>query len=275
VAFLARARSWFGALLRNPYFWGGLVVLVGLGVGAYLAFDRYLMPLYTRHDASVQVPDVTSMPVEEAEATLDARDLTAQRQQGRYNPNVPRGTVVDQTPLPGRDVKPGRRVYLTVNSGEVPYVQVPDVGGLSVREAQNQLRSRNLGVGSTQPDTAAAPYPNTIVRQDPRPGDSLRAGEPVDLWFSPGLSPERVTVPRVTGLTVAAARDSLRRQRLRFVVVRERAAAQEGGAARDDDLADEAVAKARVQRQGRPPGSRVQAGTEIRLFVAPDSTQAP
>ena len=244
-----------------------------LGAGAYLAFDRHLMPLYTRHDASVQVPDVTNMPVEEAEAALDARNLRTQRQQGRYNPNVPRGTVVDQTPLPGRDVKPGRRVYLTVNSGEVPYVQVPDVSDLSVREAQNQLRSRNLSVGSTQPDTAAAPYANTIVRQDPEPGDSLRAGEAVNLWFSPGLSPERVTVPRVTGLTVAAARDSLRRQRLRFVVLRERASVEE--AAPDERPPSEVPGQARVARQGRRPGSRVQAGTEIRLFVAPDSARTP
>ena len=264
--------SWLRALLQNTYFWGGLSGLLLLGVGAYFLFDAVLMPSYTRHGVSVQVPNVESQSFLEAKRRVENQDLQVKRQVGRFNPNVPRETVVDQNPPPSSDVKPGRRVYLTVNAGEAPVVDIPDLNGISVREAKNRISSLGLSVGTVEPDSLPSPYPNTITRQRPEPGDSLKTGGTVDLWYSRGLGTDTVQVPSIAGRTVKRARGLLRAQKLRAIVVDPRTADPPDSARQPTDTSS---SRRFVQRQGRAPDTKVRAGTEIRLFTTDDSTAVP
>ncbi|WP_263787648.1 PASTA domain-containing protein [Salinibacter grassmerensis] len=264
--------SWLRALLQNTYFWGGLSGLLLLGVGAYFLFDAVLMPSYTRHGVSVQVPNVESQSFLEAKKRVENQDLQVKRQVGRFNPNVPRETVVDQNPPPSSDVKPGRRVYLTVNAGEAPVVDIPDLNGISVREAKNRISSLDLSVGTVEPDSLPSPYPNTITRQRPEPGDSLKTGGTVDLWYSRGLGTDTVQVPSIAGRTVKRARGLLRAQKLRAIVVDPRTADPPDSARQPTDTSS---SRRFVQRQGRAPDTKVRAGTEIRLFTTDDSTAVP
>ena len=266
-----RLRDWFRALATNPYFWGGMAALFVIGVGTYVFFDDYLMPDYTRHGVSVQVPDVENLEFEQAQSLVSAQGLQVERQEGRYNPNVPQGRVVDQNPPPNTGVKPGRRVYLTVNSGEAPTVSLPDLTGTSLREARNRLTSLGLQVGRVRVDSIPSPYPQTVTRQRPAAGDSLKQGKTVDLWYSEGLGSQQVTVPNVRGLRVERARRQLLRQKLRYVVIDPNAATDDEGAEAGETSA---TAAARwVRQQGQAPGSTVRAGTEIRLFTTSDSTE--
>jgi beta-lactam-binding protein with PASTA domain len=267
------AVEWLRLLGRNRYFWGGMGVLFTVGLIAYLIIDGMILPSYTRHDVSIQVPNVESLPYEKAEAQLSKRDLQVQRQVGRYNPNVDTGIVVDQTPLPTSNVKPGRRVYLTVNSGTIPTVQLPDLTGMSVREARNRVTSLGLDVGTVQEDSIPSPYANTITKQEPAPGDSLQRGKPVALWYSTGLGETQVEVPNVVGQTVDVAQQFLLRRELRSVVV-DTSMVDDEDASEDTAPADSSAKDLFVRRQGRPPGSSVRAGTEIRLFTTTDSESA-
>jgi beta-lactam-binding protein with PASTA domain len=264
------AVAWLRALGENVYFWGGAGVLFLLCFGVYLVVDAVIMPSYTRHDVSTQVPNVENLPYEEAKERLQDRDLQVERQVGRYNPNVDTGLVVDQTPLPSSKVKPGRRVYLTVNAGEIPTVQIPDLNGMSVREAKNRISSLGLQVGRVQEDPIPSPYAQTITKQTPSPGDSLQEGEAVHLWYSTGLGESQVEVPNVVGERVETAQQRLLERELRHVVVdtstTTEASSQDGGTGSGSELF--------VLRQGHSPGSSVPAGTEIRLFTTNDSTEA-
>ncbi|WP_103030167.1 PASTA domain-containing protein [Salinibacter altiplanensis] len=264
--------GWLRTLLRNTYFWGGLGGLLVLGVAAYVLVDALLMPSYTRHGVSVQVPDVERQSFLTAKERVENHALQVKRQVGRFNPNVPRETVVDQNPPPRSDVKPGRRVYLTVNAGEAPVVNIPDLNGISVREAKNQVASLGLNVGGVEPDSLPSPYPNTITRQRPRPGDSLKTGGTIDLWYSTGLGTDSVQVPGVAGRTVEQARRRLRAQKLRAIVVAPRTPDTPNS---DAQPADTSSPQRFIQRQGRPPETKVRAGTEIRLFATDDSTAVP
>jgi beta-lactam-binding protein with PASTA domain len=166
-------------------------------------------------------------------------------------------------------------VYLTVNAGEVPSVMVPDLNGLSVRQAKNRITSLQLQVGAVQADPIPAPYPNTITKQEPTPGDSLKQGEPVDLWYSTGRGTEEVTVPRVVGQTVAAARDQLLNQKLRFVMVSEGDATTEDEGTEGASSSEPNLNALYVQRQEPSSGATVRAGREIRLITTSDSTTVP
>lgn len=276
---LLNAWRWLRALGRNPYFWGGTAVLLFVSAVVYVSFNAYLMPSYTRHDVSVDVPNLENRPFEEAADVVEAYGLQPQRQVGRYNPNVPQDVVVDQNPPPASAVKPGRRIYLTVNSGRVPTVKLPDLSGTSTREAKNRLTALGLEVGDVQADSVPSPYPNTVTRQRPEPGDSLKKGNAVDLWYSEGLGTTYAQVPDLRGLPVDVAKQRLMSRKLRSVVVGARSGRQETSNADSDDvraLEDSSSASVRlfVRDQGRESGARVRVGTEIRLFTTTDSTQA-
>jgi eukaryotic-like serine/threonine-protein kinase len=237
------------SLLSNRYFWGGFSALLVLGGILYILINYLIMPLYTRHDVSVTMPDVTNMSANEAERILAQRGLRVQYSEHRFTAGAPRDVVIDQSPAPNARVKPGRRVYISVNTGDVPQVTVPHLEGFSLREATSRLRAAGLRVAETRPDTIPAPYPNTITRQDPRAGAVLSQGQSVRLWYSTGLGQSFVEIPDVTGLTVEEASELLLSAILRSVVI---------GDAEEGQI---------VARQSRPPGTRVREGFEIRLFV--------
>lgn len=264
--------DWLRTLGQNLYFWGGIGGVLLLGLLAYVLIDAVIMPSYTRHGVSVQVPNVEGQPFEKATKLVENRNLQVQREVGRYNPRVDLGTVVDQNPPPKADVKPGRRVYLTVNAGEVPMVSLPDLNGISVREAKNRVSSLGLVVDTVKADSIPSPYPNTVTRQNPAPGDSLEQGSEVVLWHSTGLGADTVRVPSVVGRSVEEAKRRLLRHDLRSIVV------EPLGTEAEETTSSGAASPGMrrfVRRQGRAPETRVRAGTEIRLFVTDDSTSVP
>ncbi len=250
---LSDVGTYVRSLAQNKFFWGGLAIIAGVLLGLFFVVDRLALPSYTRQGTSVTVPSVLNQPFEQAEAELEQRDLTVEMVVQRYNANFPRDVVIDQNPPPDARVKPGRHVYVTVNSGELNRVMIPDLQGLSLREAINRLRSRGLLVSETVPDSIPAPNANTVTRQYPAAGDSLTEGSSVRLWYSTGLGRAYVTIPEVIGLSVAEAQALLLESKLRYVVI-----GMEEGA----DVSEEIV-----QRQSREPGTSVREGFEIRLYL--------
>ena len=251
TSLLRRTRLYLRELLTNLYFWGGLAVLTLVLTGILLLFNAWIMPGLTRHSVAVNVPDVRQQPFEEAARILRAYDLHPETEVQRFNPNLPRDVVVDQNPVPNTSVKPGRHIYLTLNSGTAPTVQVPSVNGLSLREAKNRIISVGLQVEKTLPDSIPAPHPNTVTRQDPRPSTVVPQGSSVSLWYSTGLGEAYVNIPNVTGLTIDVAKRLLLEQKLRGEVIGE----------------VEDAATQQVMRQSQPAGTRVREGFEVRLFL--------
>lgn len=267
-AFFRQAKRALRSLATNAYFWSGLAALLLLLLGAYFLFNSVLMPNYTRHDASVTVPRVVNQPVDQARQELEAEGLRVEQNTQRYSPDLPRDVVADQNPAPNSSVKPGRRVYLTVNSGETPSVKLPALKGTSLREARNRLRAVGLEADDLRVDSIPSPYPNTVTRQEPAPGDSLPKGASVTLWYSQSNEDAPyVTVPDVTGQTVRAAQQALLDRRLRSVVVSTGEAEGE----------TENIESQTVGRQSREPGTSVREGFELRLFIGEpgDAEDAP
>lgn len=247
--FLKKPVDYVVSLIRNPLFWGGVTFFGAVGIAGLVFFNAVLMPAYTRQEVSISVPNVQLMPFEQASRIIEANDLRPERIVQRFNPSVPRDVVVDQNPPPEAQVKPGRHIYLSVNSGSVPTVTVPRVEGLALREAKNRMINAGLKVTSERPDPIPSPYENTVTRQSPNAGETVDRGSEVTLWYSTGLGSDYVEVPDVVGLTVTDARQALMDRKLRSVVV------------------DAVSGSDTVSRQSRTPGTRVRQGFEIRLFA--------
>lgn len=254
---------WLRRLVGNRYVWGGLGVLFIIGLAGYFLFNHIVFPSYTRHGVAVTVPDVMNQPVAEAVRMLEAGDFRVEQNPPRFNPQIERDVILEQIPKAGAEVKPGRRVFLTVNSGRPKMVPIPDLvrEGASLREAVSQLSARGLQV-QVVADSVPSPYPNTVTRQRPAAGDSVQVGGEVTLWYSTGLGEQYVTLPDLVGLPVNEARARLDANRLRFLIFRE----QEDGDA-TTDIDDDELRDLVVVRQSREAGTRVREGFELRLFV--------
>jgi len=241
--------------LSNPFVWAGLVSLGAVSALVYLVVNVWVMPAFTRHDVSVTVPDVINSSEREARASLESAALQVETVILR-KPNLPRDVVIDQNPPPFAEVKPGRRVYLTINTGDTTTVVVPRVESFGIRQAQNMLMQADLIVGSVQPDSIPSVYKDIITQQDPPAGERVAPGTTVHLLFGTGLGATNVLVPDVSGMHPDDARILLLDMRLRSIVI--------------DDTRDDSL---RIVTQSPAAGTSVREGYEVRLFLRDPDTE--
>lgn len=189
---------------------GGLVV-----VGALFLFvmNSYVMPAYTNYDEGITVPDVARVSLKEAEQRLKDCNLRYEVADRRANSAYPANYVVDQTPSPTEIVKPGRKIYLTVNTATNPKVKVPDVVNLSKRNAEIQLQNYGLKVGTISFESSR--FKNSVLRQSVKAGKVVPKGTMVDLAVSDGLGEKMVDIPNIKGLRLSEAQQKLQQVGLR------------------------------------------------------------
>lgn len=249
------------SILLDRALWTGLFgIAVGLVVGVLL-FNYAVMPIWTRHDASVSVPDVHEMSSSEAERAFVLAGLEGEMREQPYNPNLQADLVVDQSPAADTQVKPGRRIYYYINASPKELVAMPDVVTLSEGAARPQIEDVGLSVGRVELDSVRTPYENTVTRQLPSPGRRIPRGTRVQLWLSRGVDNSRqVTVPDVLGMTPAAARLAIRQSGL--YVDSPRA------------TGDEVTSQSPERGAKANPGEEVTIQASQRTRVEPDTTEA-
>jgi beta-lactam-binding protein with PASTA domain len=140
----------------------------------------------------VRVPELTGMRLSEATAALEAAGLTHEVE--RMSSDQPPETVIDASHPAGDWTLKGRSVVLTVSRGP-PLTTVPDLAGMDLSAAREDLENANLLVGDIAFVFSPEP-PETVVGQEPGPGRA-RQGVPVNLTVSRG--PEVVEIPKVVG----------------------------------------------------------------------------
>ena len=253
--------SFIRSLLTNAFLGIGLALLIFLAVGTYLLIDKVIMPAYVGYDEFVTVPDVHELPIEDATLKLESMDFSVEVESGRFNPQIPRDVVVDQNPKANFQVKPGRRVYLTINTGATPESTVPKLDGISLKEALNRLHAAGLRAEERdiQPDSIPHPYENMVTKQFPEAGRIVTEGSRVRLWYSTGLGTAYVSVPNLKGMSVREAQQFLLNRKLRSVVL--------GG---DGSAVVESMP---VFDQSHSEGTRIKEGSEIRLFIKMDNEE--
>lgn len=131
----------FFAKFTGRYLWGNFLAMIILGAslvyGALWGIDYY-----TNHGVEVSVPNLHGMQQSVAERRLKACGLNCAVSDSGFVRNQPPGTVLEQSLVAGTKVKPGRIIYITINSGNMPTILLPDLAdNSSLREAQTKLTS--------------------------------------------------------------------------------------------------------------------------------------
>ena len=123
----------------NRFFWLNILAMPVMLIILVFVTLRWL-DAYTRHGEGVMVPDVKHKPVAEALSILEAQDLQGQVADSTYVKTLPPGCVLEYNPPMNQKVKKGRIIYLTVNTQNVPLMDLPDVAdNSSLREAEARL----------------------------------------------------------------------------------------------------------------------------------------
>ncbi|RKY64432.1 MAG: hypothetical protein DRP99_02135 [Candidatus Latescibacterota bacterium] len=196
--------------------------LTALALGAVLAallgmltLDLVVLPVITKHGRSLEVPDVTDRPLEEARKILSEKGFRVRIEEERYDPYVPKGCIISQRPEPFSKAKLGRRIYLVVSKGR-PLREVVDVCGVSVRQAKLRLEQAGLRLGEMKEVPSSVPK-GVVIGQAPKAGTEVPEGTRVDLIVSSGLGPKRM--PDLVGMPLEEAEEVLEREGLPFRVV--------------------------------------------------------
>lgn len=192
----------------KKYPWA-LHLLIMVGVSAVILVLVFVfIRIYARQGAESEIPDMVGMSIEEAMAN-DAIGLEFVVQDSIFREGEAGGTILTQDPKGGTMVKSGRKVYLSITSYSADDAILPELAGLSVRQAVSELYGIGLSVGKLT--FVEDPYKNSVVDQSCK-GKSLYAGQQiargsvVDLVVGSGDGTGSNSVPFVIGKTADRAR---------------------------------------------------------------------
>ena len=129
---------------------------------------------YTEHGVAIVVPDITGLQEQEAINKLTQYKLIGIADDHVYIKGVPYGEITAQRPAANAKVKHGRKVYLTVSSGNHPMIAIPDIAdNSSLRQAESRLRAAGFKLAPN--DTIAGDLEWVYgIRYD---GRELQSGE--------------------------------------------------------------------------------------------------
>jgi len=99
--------------------------------------------------------------------------------------NYPKDMIFDQQYVEGTKLKKGETIKVFISSGQTEgTIEVPDLIGKSLSEAQKILSDSSLTVGKITYQISNTLLPNTVLDQYPVPGNKLNPGEKVDLFIT-------------------------------------------------------------------------------------------
>ena len=157
----------------------------------------------------VEVPDVVGMSKDEALQTLARAQMQVSVTEAPSD-DVAAGNVVSQSPKAGQQVPVDTEVGIVVSTGQ-GNVSVPNVAGLPVAEAEQELK--DIGLTPEPVDAYDATVPaDMVISQSPPSGASVAPGTPIVLLVSQGPAPagaETVEVPNVVGKALSDATTAL------------------------------------------------------------------
>ena len=256
---------------KNPF----LTILKHMCVIAVFALvlvfgARIFLNLFTRHGRELVVPDFSNLTVVEAEHLARKNHLRVAVTDSVYLKRMKKGAVYRQSPAPGGRVKKDKRITLTINAKIGKMVTMPDLVGLSMRQAKAELLSRGLVLGKLVyvQDMAT----NNVLKQiagaeEILPGTKLESEMVIDLVVGLNGYDAVTYVPDVMGLKCISAVGAIHDNSLNIGALRYDESVKDY----DDSL------NAMVWRQSPEPSDSISVamGSDVALYLTLDEHKIP
>jgi eukaryotic-like serine/threonine-protein kinase len=200
----------FRFLTRKPL-WVNIVAVVLITAILIFIFLGSL-DWITQHNQYAKVPSIVGKNVDEARRMLEAQGFEVEIQDSLYIDTVPKLAVVKQSPEGDATVKIHRTVYLTLNRAQPPMVEMPNLVGFSIRNAEMYLENLGLHVGDTtfRPDIAKNAVLEQLYNGEPvKAGTKVFMGSSISFVLGDGIGNTEMNVPDVIGKTYSEAKQIL------------------------------------------------------------------
>ncbi len=225
--------SFMRSVIKNM---GALILsaLIFFGVGTLVA-DKLIMPLIVHKGSRIEVPDVVELSLAKADSLLQSHGFKLVVESEKHSPHVSSGCVISQNPTAFSTAKKGRSIYVVASKGKSLYV-VPDVCGVSVREARLRLGQSGFDLGTVWEELSYSVPKGVVIHQNPAAGETVEGASAVAIVVSGGSggSPRRAVsppdsgkdmrqVPNVIGMFLSQAEIVINGTDLRVGDIREKA----------------------------------------------------
>lgn len=193
-------------LKRYPWL---LHLLIMLGISlVILIVVFWFIRIYARQGEEYELPDVVGTNIAELQAE-NPIGLDVVVMDSIFRPGEEGGKILTQDPKAGTRVKKGRKLYITMTAYNPEDAVLPELAGLTVRQAVNELYAAGLEVGKLK--FVEDPYKNNVIDQSCKgktiyAGQQIERGSVVDLVVGLGDGSGRSLVPFTIGKTPDRAR---------------------------------------------------------------------
>ena len=200
----------------------------------------------------VEVPDLNGMNADQAKQALTKAGLTASQGTAVASDEVAKDKVATQDPAAGTKVEKGSTVTFSLSSGPES-VSVPDITGMSEKEAQAALSNAGLTGSLSDRKASDKVAEGDIISQSPSAGKKVSKGSKVSYVISTGPSVVTVAVPNLTGMTKDGAKSALTEKGLVLGDVTEKSSDKPKGT---------------VIEQSTDSGTKVEKGSKVNIVIS-------
>lgn len=253
------------AFLKTRAFWLNFGAAV-LFLIALITICNFALSAYTNHDEAVSVPDLRGKTINQIGELVNNSELTFAVSDSVYREGKAPLTILDQEPEPNMKVKPGRIIYLTIVQLNPPKIQMPDLRDETSTQAQLDLETVGLKLGSIiyQPDIANDAVLDQLYKgKSIQPATLIPKGSNIDLVVGNGSANATIHVPDVVGLKLSEAKFVLEGSSLNM-----------GAVISDNSVSDDTM-EAYVYRQNPGESTPMSIGDAVDLFVTNDPSKVP
>jgi beta-lactam-binding protein with PASTA domain len=207
----------FWQFAKTRFFWLH-VLAASLTVAIFTVLCIFLMDSYTLHDSSVKVPDFKGLYAKDLDKFVEDYSVSYKIIDSTSTGDEAKGTIVKQEPDAGSVVKEGRVVYLTVKAIQNEQVRMPNIEGLPIKIASEELEAFGLKPGRRIPiessEIIVRGSDSPVIRQlyknkEIKPGTLIDKGSAIDMEYIRNAEGDLILVPNLSGLTLAEAREEL------------------------------------------------------------------
>ncbi len=191
-----KIKAFFTQKNKAPLIATGLIVIFIIAMVAYgLIVNK-----------KAEVPNLAGMTMEQMEETLDKAGLTYTVKEEQSSLEVPKGSIISQSPQAGEFIKKSLPVEVVVSLGP-KMIPMPEVIGQFEVNARSTLENAGLIVSEVNKEFNEQYDVNIVFNQTPAAHTEIAEGSNVILFVSKGK--DTITLPGLVGKTEEAARAEL------------------------------------------------------------------
>ena len=194
-----RMRKHNGGIVLTTIFFVAAIIFASGAIAVYTVFMK--------PEGKSQVPNFRDSSIVDAVAEAEKLGLVVQLEP--VASTIAEGRVLAQTPEPGTELRKGLVVVLQVSKGGELH-DVPDVKGMTVTDAQAEIKAQGFTMGDVVKVREPKFKPGEVIAQSPSSPAKAAAGRKIDLLVQDGADANGViTVPDVNRMTEKEAREVL------------------------------------------------------------------